>query len=57
MSSFEKAHSRYLDPPDPPESDICDECHGEYDADDLREVDSGWWLCPECIENYLREEE
>ena len=44
---------RYLDPPDIPHSDICDECHDSFDADDLREAEHDLWLCPACFDKYI----
>lgn len=50
-------NDRYYDPPDPPRSDICDECHETFDIDDLREAEHDWWLCPVCFDKCIAEED
>ncbi len=49
--NFERAHNRYLDPPEPPAHERCDECKEMFDADDLQEIDFCYGemlLCKDC---------
>ncbi len=36
---------------DLPPLQLCDGCHRNFEKTNLRRIDSGQFLCPECIEN------
>ena len=56
-TNFERAHSRWLDPPDEPTHWECDRCGQVYDGGDLNHNQRGYeWICDDCIEELGDEE-
>ena len=50
-TNFERAHSRWLDPPDEATRWECDRCGQVYDGGDLNHNERGYeWICDDCIE-------
>jgi hypothetical protein len=51
MTNFERSHSRWLDPPDPPTHWECDRCGRVWDSFYLNPDCHGYeYLCDECLE-------
>ena len=51
MTNFERAHNRWLDPPDEPTHWECDRCGQVFDGGDLNHNERGYeWICDDCIE-------
>lgn len=55
-TNFERAHSRWLDPPEPPTHSKCNRCGDLMDYGDMDEID-GEYYCEMCADIVRMEEE